>query len=183
MEAFLGEIRLFSGNYAPMGWHLCDGSTLPINGNEALYSLLGVTWGGDGRTNFGLPDLRGRVPVCRGQGTGLTARTTGQTGGASTVQLTDATMPTHTHALMASNQTSTTPTVTTGVGFASCVTPPTGKTVRYAPPGASPAPVPVALANTAVSYAAGGGGAHSNVMPYMALTYIIATQGIYPNRP
>src|SRR6185437_6177161 len=78
---YLGEVRLFAGSYAPDGWHLCDGSTLPVNGNEALFSLIGTTYGGNGATTFGLPDLRGRLPVGQGQGPGLTARTIGQTQG------------------------------------------------------------------------------------------------------
>lgn len=181
-EPFLGEIRLFSGNYAPEGWALCNGASLPISGNEALYSLIGTTYGGDGRTTFKVPDLRGRLPVGQGQGTGLTMRTVAQSGGASTVQLTAEAMPTHSHLVMAgvSSATSLQPS---GASLAN--TNPlagSGSVARYVSSGVSGSTV-VQMAAGAITTAYGGSGVHNNVMPYMALQYIMALQGLYPQRP
>lgn len=187
MDPFLGEIRMFAGPYAPVNWHFCDGALLPIGTYQALYALLGTAWGGDGATTFGLPDLRGRLPVGQGAGTGLTARTLGQTGGASQVTLTIANFPAHTHAVNASNAAGTSMVPTANGGLSACVAPPSGKVVRYAPPTANPAPVPQSLADATISYAAYGQGggvvSHDNLMPYQAVNYIICLQGMFPERP
>ena len=106
MDGFIGEIRMFAGNYAPQNWALCDGSQLPISGNEALFSLIGTSYGGDGISTFALPDLRGRIPICQGQGNGLTPRVLGQSFGAEGVALGLSEMPSHTHALSAGAQAS-----------------------------------------------------------------------------
>ncbi|MFY1113097.1 MAG: tail fiber protein, partial [Methanosarcinaceae archaeon] len=98
-EPFIGEIRMFAGNFAPRGWAFCDGQLLPISQNTALFSILGTTYGGDGRTTFGLPDLRGRVPVHAGSGPGLSTVRLGDTGGAETVTLSQAQMPSHNHTI------------------------------------------------------------------------------------
>ena len=97
MEPFIGQIMMFGGNFAPRGWALCDGSLLSISQNQALFSILGTTYGGDGRTTFGLPDLRGRVPMHPGSGPGLTTRTLGQKSGTETNTLTESQLPSHTH--------------------------------------------------------------------------------------
>lgn len=187
MDPFLGEIRMFAGPYAPVNWHYCDGTLLPIGQYQILYALLGTVWGGDGRTTFGLPDLRGRLPIGQGTGTGLTPRTLGQTGGASQVTLTIADFPAHTHAVNASNAAGTSMVPTANGGLSACIAPSSGKVVRYAPPSASPAPVQQSLAATAISYAPYGQGQpvypHDNVMPYQAVNYIICLQGLFPDRP
>jgi len=102
-EPFVGEIRMFGFNFAPQGWALCNGQLLPISQNTALFSLLGTTYGGDGRTTFALPDMRSRVPVCQGQGPGLSPYAEGQAGGAETVTLAATQMPGHTHPVKASS--------------------------------------------------------------------------------
>lgn len=179
MDPFIGEIRLFAGNFPPVGWHLCDGSLLSINDNQALFSLIGTTYGGNGVNTFGIPDMRGRVPVGQGQGTGLTNRVIGQTGGASAVQLTEAQMPIHSHTVNVTNKVATTATIDANVGFAANTTPSTGKVARYAPTNATPG----TLNSATILAAPGNGQSHSNVMPYMALTYIICLLGMYPVRP
>src|ERR1700729_3051422 len=102
-DPFIGEIRTFGFNFAPIGWALCNGAILPINQNQALFSLLGNFYGGDGRSNFALPDLRSRVPLGLGQGTGLPFYSIGETGGAGTVTLTTAQLPAHSHQVNASD--------------------------------------------------------------------------------
>jgi microcystin-dependent protein len=177
MDPYVGEIRLFGGNFAPEGWHLCDGSFLPINGNEVLFSLIATTYGGNGTTNFGLPDLRGRLPVGQGTGPNLTPRTIGQTGGQSTVQLTMSNMPVHTHAFNVVGSAATTLQATQDIGLAQ----PTSGAVRYVPPTASGATV-VQMAAGSITSAAGGSQAHPNVMPCLAIQYMICLNGLYPTR-
>lgn len=183
MDPFLGEIRMFAGTFAPVNWHLCDGSILPVSTYTGLFSLLGGLYGGDGSTTFGIPDLRGRVPVGQGQGTGLTNRLLGQTDGESSVTVGDADFPAHTHAFNVSNTTATTPILSPGVGLAQPVVPATGKTVRYAPATATPAPSQQSMQALSITYAAGGGLDHDNLMPYLAVNYIICVLGLYPTRP
>lgn len=187
MDPFLGEIRMFAGGYAPVDWAFCNGQLLQISDNQALYSLLGTAWGGDGVRTFGVPDLRGRLPVGQGAGPGLTARTLGQTGGSSQVNLTIANFPAHTHALNACTQPGTSMAPAAGnqtMGLSACIVPPTGKVVRYAPPSASPAPVQQVMADGAIVNTINAGGQpHDNVMPYLAVSYIICLRGMYPDRP
>ncbi|WP_448192480.1 phage tail protein [Azospirillum sp. sgz301742] len=180
-EAYTGEIRMFAGNYAPENWLLCNGSLQPINTYQLLYSLIGTTFGGDGVTTFGLPDLRGRLPVGQGQGTSLTNRVLGQTGGASMVQLVEANLPAHTHVANACTTVGSTPVIAEGIGLAQTDTPANGKVVRYAPPSSNPT-----LANLAPSTVESDGSGnqpHTNVMPYLAINYIICPTGMYPQRP
>ena len=108
-EPFVGEIRMFAGNFAPRGWAFCDGQLLAVSQNDALFSLLGTIYGGDGRTTFGLPDLRGRIPIHAGTGPGLSPRRLGAKGGAENVTLTVNQMPSHNHGLRASADPTTTP--------------------------------------------------------------------------
>lgn len=178
-DAYVGEIRLFAGSYAPDGWHLCDGTVLTVQGNEALFSLIGATYGGNGSTNFALPDLRGRVPIHMGQGTGLTNRAIGQTGGAETVALTTAQLPTHTHNLVASSSPATSTTPGGTLGLATTTT--SGWGLYYA--GNTPtADVQIApMASTAVGVT-GNSQPHANMMPSLVLTYIICLLGTYPTR-
>ncbi len=169
-EPFLGEVRLFPYNFAPRGWAFCQGQLLPINQNQALFSLLGTTYGGDGRVTFALPDLRGRVPLSSGQGPGLSDYTLGQSGGTEAVTLGVNEMPTHSHPVAANGRQSNRPG-------------PNGRV----PGRASAGDVYAASGNGAVMAAetivpTGGGQPHTNVQPYLAMNYCIALTGIFPSR-
>lgn len=180
VDCVIGEIRPFAGNYAPEGWLICDGQSVRIADNPTLYTLIGTRYGGDGTTTFNLPDLRGRLPVGQGQGAGLHLRAIGQTGGTSQVSLTEATLPTHAHRFNISTKVGSTGQVHPSTALA-VPAPQTGGTIyAYAPPNAlgdAKTFAPQTVLPT------GGGGGHSNVMPYTAITYIIAMTGSYPNRP
>jgi len=167
-EPFVGEVRIFAGNFAPRGWALCDGQLLAVSQNDALFSLLGTIYGGDGRTTFGLPDLRGRVPVHQGTGPGLTDRRLGSKGGAESVSLNDHQLPAHTHTLQASTA------LASEEGPAGQVTAQT-ETALYG----TDAPQPMAPDSTS---AVGGNQPHPNLMPYLCMNFIIALVGIYPSR-
>ncbi|GFN33781.1 phage tail protein [Paenibacillus xylaniclasticus] len=170
MEPYIGEIRMFAGNFAPSGWHICDGSILPISENEALFSLIGTTYGGDGQTTFALPDLRGRVPVGQGMNSATgTTYTLGQKAGTETVTLTSNELPAHIHGVVASSAVTTSHPQGAVWG--------TGDTVQYVAPSTSGAP----MLASAVSVA-GGGQPHDNMMPYLPIGYIIALEGIYPTQ-
>src|SRR5689334_10566877 len=169
-EPFLSEIRIFSFNFPPKGWAFCNGQLLPINQNQALFSLLGTTYGGDGQTTFGLPDLRGRAPIHAGQGPGLTNRTPGEMGGSETVTLTQAQLPGHTHVPLASPDPGTSTGPTDGVWAASS----TGDK-QYAS-ASDTAMNPATISTT------GGNQPHENRQPYLAANFIIALEGIYPSR-
>lgn len=163
-EPFLSEIRLMSFAFAPKGWALCDGQLLPINQNQGLFSLLGTTFGGDGRVNFALPDLRGRVPIHVGSG-----HTLGERGGEQAHTLSMAEMPTHYHVLNASATSGNSP-VPVGNVFAS--TP----NLIYGPVGALVALHPQTVSST------GGSQAHVNMQPFLTLSFCIALQGIFPSQ-
>ena len=168
-EPFLAEIRIMGFNFAPRGWAMCDGQILPINQNQSLYSLLGTTYGGDGRTSFALPDLRSRTPIHRGDGHSL-----GQKSGAETVTLTAAEIAAHTHTVHAQ----------TSVANAFD---PTGALWAQDNGGAIPlyrdpeAANMVAMRSGSITNA-GGGQAHDNMQPYTTLTFCIALQGLFPSR-
>jgi microcystin-dependent protein len=171
-EPFIAEIRIFSGNFAPTGWALCDGQVLPISQNTALFSLLGVNYGGNGVSTFNLPNLQGRVPMHPGQGPGLSLRSLGESGGSESVTLAESEIPNHSHALRA-------------VSDPGDLSDPTGRSLaRSSGAGAwrQDASSPVPMDTNAVA-PAGGNQPHNNLMPYLALTFIIALQGIYPPRP
>jgi microcystin-dependent protein len=170
MDPYLGEIRIFGGNFAPLGWAFCAGQMLPIAQYDALFSLLGTTYGGDGQTTFGLPDLRGRAPIHAGQGPGLTNRTPGEMSGSETITLTQSQLPAHTHALLASPDPGTSTGPTDGVWAASS----TGDK-QYAP-------APDTGMNPATISATGGNQPHENRHPFLAANFIICLEGIYPPR-
>jgi microcystin-dependent protein len=169
-EPFTGEIRIFAGNFAPRAWAFCDGQLLAISQNTALFSLLGTTYGGDGRTTFGLPDLRGRVPMHAGTGPGLTTRLPGQTGGQEQVTLIESQIPAHTHQAKASSEVPDTNSPEDAVSAQKV------RTHLYNT-GLSD----VNMGTTAIS-STGGSQAHDNMQPYQCLNYIICLQGLYPSR-
>jgi len=167
-DQYVGEIRVFGGNYAPEGWAMCNGQLLPINGNEALFSLIGQTYGGDGVTNFALPDLRGRLALHMGTGTTGSIYSMGQVGGSETVTLTSAQLPAHTHAAQAQSAQGTAASPSNAFWAGSTI----NQYANTAPDGVMD---PAALGS------AGGNQAHDNMMPYLTLTFIIALEGIYPD--
>jgi microcystin-dependent protein len=175
-EAFVGEIRLFAGNFAPRGWALADGQLLAINTNDALFSLYGTIYGGDGRTTFGLPDLRGRIPIHQGQGAALSPRTIGAEGGAETVTINQNQLPAHNHAPLnatAAAGNSRDPVSTTAAQAPGTATP----TVFTDQVDTQTFP----MSGQAIP-AEGGSQAHSNLVPFQCINYIVCLYGIYPSR-
>jgi len=170
-EAYIGEIRMFGGNFAPAGWALCNGQTLPINQYTALFSILGTTYGGNGTTNFNLPNLQGRVPIHWGVGAGLSPYVIGQTGGTETTSVLISNMPNHNHLVQCNtgggNQASP------ANGFPAVES--TGTSLDYSNAAGS-------TMNSAMVEAVGGGAPINNVQPYLCVTFIIALQGIFPSR-
>lgn len=167
-EPFVGEIRMFGGDFAPRGWEFCDGQLLAIVGNEALFSLLGTTYGGNGTTTFGLPDLRGRIPIHQGRGSSGTNYRMGEAAGAESVTLTVAQMPAHTHGMQGSTAAADSPSPEGRVPAAQA------KLYQSSAPDASMAAQSVTMA--------GGSQSHDNMMPYQCVSFIIALEGIYPQR-
>ena len=168
-DCYIGEIRLFGGTFAPRGWAHCAGALLPINGHDALFSLIGTLYGGDGRTTMGLPDLRSRIPVHQGQGQGLSFRPIGQRYGVEDVTLTLAQLPSHTHALYASQNEADTDHPS-GMVLAN-----EAMYQDFDPAGNQD------LDSQAIE-PTGGNRSHDNVMPYLGMNFIIALQGLYPPR-
>lgn len=180
-DPFLGQITLLACNFPPYNWMMCQGQLLPIRQYSALFSLLGTAYGGDGQNTFGLPDLRGRVPIGQGQGPGLENYTMGETGGIEGVTLTTATIPPHNHGLQAYTGTGTTVTPTgalTAEGVAKGGH--SGSTKMYLYNSAAPN---VALAMRQVNPATGGNLSHNNLQPLLALNWCISLGGIFPSRP
>ncbi|MDH4393108.1 MAG: tail fiber protein [Aquabacterium sp.] len=169
-QPFVGEVRLFAGNFAPAGWSFCDGSLYAISEAEALFALIGTTYGGDGQSTFAMPDLRGRVPVHQGTGNGLSTRTMGEPGGTETVALTTQQMPAHTHALRASSAAAT------GSAPGGAVLADTGAVNSYGSGTPSQAMAAGALA------AQGGNQPHENMAPFLTVSYIISLFGIFPQQ-
>lgn len=167
---FIGEVFLFAGNFAPRGWAFCDGQLLPIASYQALFSILGTTYGGDGRTTFALPDLRGRAPVGPRQGAGLSNVQLGERSGSETVTLTPNQIPSHTHALLAS-QDDATRRDPTGLVPAR-----TSEKAYDSGSGGTSVMDATAVGNT------GGGQAHNNMQPFLGMHYIIALEGTFPSR-
>lgn len=180
MEPFIGQITIFAGNFAPRSWAFCDGTLLPISQYTALFSILGTTYGGDGRTTFALPDLRGRVPISPGQGPGLSDYRLGQRGGVEDVTLNITQVPSHNHNLNASPNAGTSATPTGNFIAKHQVTVERGNTVD----GDSFTPDSTGLGsmNTGSISNTGGSQSHENRPPFLAINYIIALQGIYPSR-
>ncbi|SFV08860.1 Microcystin-dependent protein [Methylobacterium sp. 174MFSha1.1] len=174
VDSFIGEIRLFAGRVTPANWHDCDGSTLPINNNQALFTLLGTLYGGDGRTTFGLPNLMGRIPVGAGQLTGGQNYALAGTGGSSTATIALTQMPNHDHSLMASLK----PASTTSPAGAMLADPGDDFSmyVTYASTQAT-----IAMATDAVGFV-GSAAPHENTMPSTAIRYIISLSGLFPQQ-
>ena len=169
-EPFVGEVRMFAGNFAPRGWAFCDGQLLAVSQNDALFSLLGTIYGGDGRTTFGLPDMRGRIPIHAGSGPGLSPRRLGAKAGSENETLTVNQLPSHRHDYRGTNNIA----------------------LRTVPTGSFPAQsigdiykagtaARVNMSSAALSNV-GGSRSHSNLMPFLCINYIIALVGIYPSR-
>ena len=186
-EAFLGEIRMFAGNYAPQDWAICDGSLLQVQSFEALFVVLGTTYGGNGVTTFGLPDYRGRVPVGQGTGTGLTPRTLGQTMGSETVAMTTANTPVHSHAFMVSKNPATSATPNPpGAPKSQTFGEFTGAGVikgLYSTQATNPVSLSPLFLSQALVPAQGAPLPHNNMMGSLAINYIICLSGIFPTRP
>jgi len=170
-EAFIGEIRMFGGSYAPHNWALCHGQLLAISQYQALYSLIGTYYGGNGITTFALPDFRGRVPVHQGQGPGLTYRAIGSRVGQEEVTLDTTQIPSHTHVPQATSNSAT------SISPENQLWATIPNYDRYTPSVTDLQP----MSDETVG-ATGGNAQHNNLMPYLALTFIIALQGTYPSR-
>jgi microcystin-dependent protein len=171
-DPFVAEIRIFPFNFAPKGWAWCDGQLLPLSQNTALFSLLGTTYGGNGKSNFALPDLQGRAPMHPGQGPGLSLHDLGETGGSETVTLLESEIPAHSHALNAQGPPGDT-NLPGGNVFARTV----GATPYLPPAGA-----PLILMSPNALAPAGGDQPHNNLQPYLTFYFCIALQGVFPPR-
>ncbi len=169
-DPLIGEIQMFAGNFPPRNWAFCDGQLLAISANTALFSLLGTTYGGDGRTTFALPDLRGRVPIHEGQGPGLSNYLIGQRGGLENVTLNANELPSHTHTANGNTANGSTPNPQNNTWAAQ------PSLLQYSPPGTAAAMKSTAIENT------GGSQPHNNIIPFQAVNYVIALFGIYPSR-
>ena len=174
-EPFIAEIKIFAGNFAPRGWAFCNGQLLPIAQNTALFSLVGTTYGGDGRTTFGLPKLQGRIPLHPGNGPGLTTRRLGELGGVETVTLSEAEMPSHSHATAA--------TLRANSGAATSADP-RGNSLAAAKIYKADVPGVDTSAGSVNNQtgSAGDSEPHANMPPYLTLNFIIALVGLYPTR-
>jgi len=169
-DPFVAEIRIFPFNFAPRGWAWCDGQLLPLSQNTALFSLLGTTYGGNGKSNFALPDLQGRAPMHPGQGPGLSLHDLGETGGSETVTLLESEIPAHSHGMRASQADGLEGApagqfTATGIGVNMYAAP--GALVQMSPSGLAPA---------------GGDQPHNNLQPYLTFYFCIALQGVFPPR-
>lgn len=172
MDPFVAEIRIFPFNFAPKGWAFCDGQLLPLSQNTALFSLLGTTYGGDGKSNFALPDMQGNAPMHPGQGPGLSLHDLGETGGSETVTLLESEIPAHTHSMMASTQDGLDShalqnLLAQGIGINQYTDANTGPFVNL---------------NVNALPPAGGDQPHNNMQPYLTLNFCIALQGVFPPR-
>ncbi len=172
MDPFVAEIRIFPFNFAPKGWAFCDGQILPLSQNTALFSLLGTTYGGDGKSNFALPNMQGNAPMHPGQGPGLSLHDLGETGGTDTVSLLESEIPSHGHALRASSQPGE---------DASAATEALGRSL-----GANlyqdQLNTNLVTMDDRMIAPAGGDQPHNNLQPYLTLNFCIALQGVYPPR-
>jgi microcystin-dependent protein len=184
---YLSEIKLFAFNFPPKGWAFCAGQLLPINQNQALFALLGTTYGGNGQTNFALPDLRSRVPISMGQGAGLQAYDLGEQAGLEAVTLGSAEMPIHTHSVDPTPLSATIPCVNNtanqrGPSGGVPAIEATGVTATYSTATPDSSESPAAIVPTITASPTGGSQPHTNVQPYLTINYCIALQGIFPSQ-
>ncbi|MDJ0835083.1 MAG: tail fiber protein [Acidobacteriota bacterium] len=171
-EPFVAEIRIFAGNFAPRGWAFCNGQLLPISQNTALFSLIGTTYGGDGRSTTALPNLQGRLPMHPGRGPGLTSRRLGQRGGVEMVTLAESQMPNHTHTLMGNPRRGS-----SGAAINQFFAEARNDNSYHTAAGASLVdPATQSLPST------GGSQPHNNLQPFLVMNFIIALVGLYPSR-
>ncbi len=168
-DPFVAEIRIVGFNFPPRGWAMCDGQLMPISQNTALFSLLGTTYGGDGKSTFGLPNLQGRAPMAPGRAPGLSDRTLGESGGSTTVALTDSQIPAHSHTLQGSGELGD--NLNPGGNYLA------RGTAMYG------APESLGAGANGMLALAGDSQPHNNLQPYLALNFVIALQGIFPSRP
>jgi microcystin-dependent protein len=171
-DPFVAEIRIFPFNFAPKGWAFCDGQLLPLSQNTALFSLLGTTYGGDGKSNFALPNMQGNAPMHPGQGPGLSLHDLGEVGGSQTVSLLESEIPAHSHSMNASTQDgldnhAAANLLAQGIGILQYTDANTGPFTTLNPNALPPA---------------GGDQPHNNMQPYLTLNFCIALQGVYPPR-
>ena len=167
-QPYVGEIRMFAGNFAPAGWMFCDGALLPISENDILFTVIGTTYGGDGQETFALPDLRGRVPLHQGTDKSGNTYTLGQSGGVESVTLTTQQIPNHTHPLLASSNTGTSPTNSNNTWAKSTAVD------MYINED------PVQAMNAGSIGPAGGSQPHENLQPYLCVNFIISLFGLFP---
>ena len=172
-EPFLAEIRIFSFNFAPQSWAQCNGQLMPIAQNTALFSLLGTSYGGNGQTTFGLPNLQGQVPMAWGQGPGLSNYALGETGGSQTVALLATEMPAHSHSMLMFSAQEPTSSAPQNEYLADGPCKPFGSETLKSDTMLNPQSVSIA----------GGSQAHNNLMPSLAMNFCIALQGVFPTRP
>lgn len=168
-QPYIGEIRMFAGNFAPAGWEMCEGQLLPISENETLFNLIGTTYGGDGQSTFALPDLRGRLPIHQGQGSGLTNRTLAETGGVEQVTLTVSQIPAHNHPFLAS------------ADLPAGSSPDNNLTGQAAAKFYRTGTTNLALNPSSIS-SVGGSQPHDNFQPYLCVNFIISLFGIFPSQ-
>ena len=173
-DPFVAEIRIFPFNFPPKGWAFCDGQLMPISQNTALFSLLGTTYGGDGKSTFALPDLQGSAPMQPGQGQGLSLRDLGEMSGVESITLLVSEIPVHTHSLMAFIDPAT---VQIPLANQSCLTRSSGGNAYSTSTAGLVTMAPQSLS------LAGGGLPHNNMQPYLTLNFCIALQGVFPQRP
>lgn len=171
-DPFVAEIRIFPFNFAPRGWAWCDGQLMPLSQNTALFSLLGTTYGGNGKSNFALPDLQGRAPMHPGQGPGLSLHDLGETGGSETVTLLESEIPSHSHALMVQTNP------------ANLAAPSPARSLSRSAPDAAYTTSTASLVSMAGEALAPAGGdqPHNNLMPFLTFYFCIALQGVFPPR-
>lgn len=171
-DPYVGEIRMFGGNFAPVGWALCNGQLLSISENDLLFSLIGTTYGGDGQSTFALPNIQGRIPIHAGRGQGLSTRVLGEMGGFETVTLTPGQEGRHSHAFSASTDTAASVDPAGNVLASS-----PGISLFKRTPSARP------LGPETIAASPGGNQPHENMQPFLGVSFIIALQGVYPPRP
>jgi microcystin-dependent protein len=172
-QPYIGEIRMFGGNFAPAGWMFCEGQLLPISENDAMFTLIGTTYGGDGEETFALPDLRGRLPIHQGTGPGLTNRVLAEAAGVEAVTLTTQQIPSHTHAMLGSTNLATANELTDNIP---------ASMVAAGTQSAYGVDAPLGNLDASTVTPVGGSQPHDNFQPYLCVNFIISLFGIFPSQ-